>query len=79
MGLEAYYDTELAGVNGRKYGYLGDSYELESVKKQAIDGYNIVTTIDQRLQKICEDKIAKWQKETHSGYGWRWSKRCFSS
>ena len=63
MGLEAYYDTELAGVNGRKYGYLGDSYELESVKKQAIDGYNIVTTIDQRLQKICEDKIAKWQKE----------------
>ena len=63
MGLELYYDAELSGVNGRKYGYLGENYELESVKKQAVDGYNIVTTIDQRMQRICEEKIAKWQNE----------------
>ena len=61
MGLEEYYDSELSGVNGRKYGYLGDNFELESVRKQAVDGYNIVTTIDQRMQKICEEKIAEWQ------------------
>ena len=61
MGLEEYYDAELSGVNGRKYGYLGDNYELESVSKQAIDGYNIVTTIDQRMQRICEEKINEWK------------------
>ena len=58
MGLEEYYDS---GVNGRRYGYLADNFELESVKKQAIDGYNIVTTIDQRMQRICEEKIAEWK------------------
>ncbi|MBP3200514.1 MAG: penicillin-binding protein 2 [Lachnospiraceae bacterium] len=61
MGLEQYYDAELSGVNGRKYGYLGDNYELESVSKKAIDGYNIVTTIDQRMQRICEEKINEWK------------------
>lgn len=61
MGLEEYYDSELSGVNGRKYGYLGENYELESVNKQSIDGYNIVTTIDQRMQKICEEKINEWK------------------
>ena len=61
MGLEDYYDAELSGVNGRKYGYLGDNYELESVSKKPIDGYNIVTTIDKRMQKICEEKINEWK------------------
>ena len=63
MGLEEYYDSELSGVDGRKYGFLGGNYELESVRKQAIDGYNIVTTIDQRMQRICEEKLLKWQNE----------------
>ncbi|MBR1453443.1 MAG: penicillin-binding protein 2, partial [Lachnospiraceae bacterium] len=60
MGLEQYYDTELSGLNGRKYGYLGDDFELESVNKKAVDGYNIVTTIDTRMQKICEEKLFEW-------------------
>ncbi len=62
MGLELYYDNELSGTNGRKYGYLGDNYELQSVQKQAIDGNNIVTTIDTRMQKICEEKLSLWQQ-----------------
>ena len=60
MGLEQYYDAELSGLNGRKYGYLGDNFELESVQKPAIDGYNIVTTINVRMQKICEEKLVEW-------------------
>lgn len=60
MGIEKYYDTELSGLNGRRYGYLGSDFELESVQKPAVDGYNIVTTIDSRMQKICEEKIMEW-------------------
>ena len=61
MGLEKYYESELMGLNGRKYGYLGDNFELESVKKQAVDGNNIVTTIDVKMQRICEEKLNEWQ------------------
>ncbi|MBR1844212.1 MAG: penicillin-binding protein 2 [Lachnospiraceae bacterium] len=61
MGLEAYYDTELSGLNGRRYGYLGEDFELEDVEREAIDGYNIVTTIDKRMQRICEEKLSEWQ------------------
>ena len=61
MGLEKYYDVELSGRNGRKYGYLGFDYELENVDRNAEDGMNIVTTIDSRIQKICEEKIMNWQ------------------
>ena len=63
MGLELYYDKELSGTNGRRYGYLGTDYELENVEKNSIDGLNIVTTIDQRMQRICEEKLLKWQQE----------------
>ena len=61
MGLEQYYDKELSGVNGRKYGYLGRDYELENVEKPAINGLNIVTTINPNMQKICEEKLNEWQ------------------
>ena len=60
MGLEQYYDSELSGLNGRKYGYLGENFDLQSMKKQSVDGYNIVTTIDTRMQKICEEKLQAW-------------------
>jgi stage V sporulation protein D (sporulation-specific penicillin-binding protein) len=61
MGLEEYYDAELSGLNGRKYGYLGADFELEDVERESVDGYNLVTTIDQRMQRICEEKLAEWQ------------------
>ena len=61
MGLEQYYDSELSGQSGRKYGYLGYNFELENVDKPAIDGLNIVTTINARMQKVCEEKLAEWQ------------------
>ena len=61
MGLELYYDSELSGLSGRKYGYLGENYELEGIKRPAVDGLNIVTTIDKRMQEICEEKLLLWQ------------------
>lgn len=62
MGLELYYDSELAGVNGRKYGYLLDNYELQTVDRNKEDGYNIQTTINSRMQRICEEKIKEWSE-----------------
>ena len=62
MGLELSYDQILSGINGRKYGYLGDDYELTSLQKPAIDGNNIVTTINSDMQRICEEKLKEWQE-----------------
>lgn len=62
MGLELFYDKELSGLSGRKYGYLGEDYELENVQRTAVDGYNIVTTINSKMQKICEEKLTEWDK-----------------
>ena len=61
MGLEEYYDKELAGLNGRKYGYLGSDYELYSVEKEAENGASLVTTIDPMMQRVCEEKINEWK------------------
>lgn len=62
MGLELYYNDELSGVNGKSYGFLNNDYNLESVQRPEIDGKNIITTIDIRIQSIIEKHINDWQK-----------------
>ena len=62
-GLEGFYDDELTGRNGREYGYLTDDNALERTVISAVDGYNLVTSIDSYIQKVCEDKIRKYNEE----------------
>lgn len=62
-GLEEYYDTILNGTTGREYGYLNNDSNLERTTKPAVDGYNLITTIDANIQKIVEEKLNDYNEE----------------
>lgn len=62
-GIEASYNAYLNGTDGRKYGYVNEDNTMESVVKEATDGYDVVSTIDINLQTICEKYIAQWVSE----------------
>ena len=59
-GLEEYYNDELSGTNGREYGYMNDDSNLERTTKAAVDGYNLVSTLDVNIQSIVEDKLQEF-------------------
>lgn len=59
-GLEGYYNSELNGTDGRKYGYMNQDNVQESVVTDPVDGYDLETTIDIYIQSIVENKIAEW-------------------
>lgn len=61
-GLENYYNSTLNGANGRQYGYLNSDNAMEKTIKDAVDGNNIVTTIDMNIQTIVEAKIMEFNK-----------------
>ena len=61
-GLEAYYDEELTGVQGRvisaKNGWgLDMGYEYEELNA-AQNGYSLVTTIDETIQHFLEKRLS---------------------
>lgn len=61
-GLENYYSSTLNGINGREYGYLNTDNNFEKTIKPAVNGNNIVTTIDANIQKVVENKIAEFNE-----------------
>ena len=56
-GIEASYNSLLNGTNGREYGYLDSDSSMQRVLKNAINGKNVVSTIDITLQSIVEKHI----------------------
>ncbi len=56
-GLEAQYDDYLNGTNGREYGYLNTDSDFERTTIPAVNGNNIVSTIDVNIQRILEKHI----------------------
>ncbi len=56
-GIEASYNSILNGTNGREYGYLDTDSTLERTVKNAINGKNVMSTIDIALQSIVEKHI----------------------
>lgn len=65
-GLENYYSSTLNGINGRVYGYLNADNNFEKTIKPAVNGNNIVTTIDANIQKVVENKILEFN-EAYTG------------
>lgn len=61
-GLENYYNSTLNGSNGRQYGYLNSDNSVEQTIKEAVNGNNIVTTIDSNIQSVVEAKILEFSK-----------------
>ncbi len=66
-GLEQYYNDVLNGTNGREYGYLSEGEMLERTVVSAVDGYNIVTTIDGNVQQIVEKYLKQYNEEHKNG------------
>lgn len=56
-GIEQYYNEELNGSNGREYTYLNEDYGLTDTIENAVNGYNLVTSIDANIQKIIQEKV----------------------
>lgn len=75
-GLEKQYDELLTGTNGslvreraRDGGYIaGGAYK----KVAAIDGVDIVTTIDVNIQRAAEDALAEAVEKTKAKNGRPW-------
>lgn len=61
-GLENYYNSTLNGTNGRQYGYLNSDNAMEKTIKDAVNGNNIITTIDMNIQTVVEAKIKEFDK-----------------
>ena len=62
-GIEKQYNEELVGTNGREFGYINDETNLERVTIPAVDGYNVVSTIDLNIQNIINTQMQKWKEE----------------
>lgn len=67
-GLENYYNDTLNGIDGREYGYLNTDNNFEKTIKSAINGNNIVSTIDINIQSIVEAKIAEFNEAYTDNY-----------
>ncbi|MFV0363849.1 MAG: peptidoglycan D,D-transpeptidase FtsI family protein [Suipraeoptans sp.] len=65
-GLEAKYNSTLNGTNGREYGYRDEDSTFNRTVKEAIDGDNLVTTLDLQIQSIVERNIVSFNEE-HAG------------
>lgn len=63
LGLENYYNNELTGIDGVSYGYVNSELNLEKTVKPAVDGYNIITTIDFSVQSIIENHIKAFNEK----------------
>lgn len=62
-GLEASYDSELIGTNGRVYGYLNAASYMETTTKAATDGNNIISTLDAGAQRIIRKHVIDFNEE----------------
>ena len=62
-GMEQYYNSTLSGVDGRKYTYLNEELEQDDSIVEPENGKTLVSTIDINIQKIAEDRLAKFEKK----------------
>lgn len=63
-GLERYYNDELRGVNGRKFGYIDSEGNLGQEVIPQTDGNSLVSTIDINLTRLIKDTMDQWAQET---------------
>ena len=67
LGLESYYDDELSGTDGVSYSYVNDNLDVQETTKDAVDGNNIVTTIDWlSIGELFENFVADLICGTHT-------------
>ena len=62
-GIEQYYNEELTGTNGRTYGYYDASLNIQKTVKEAVNGNQIVSTIDINVQRVVQKHVEKFLDE----------------
>lgn len=65
-GIEQNYNSYLNGYNGRKYSYLSDDYSMTQTVEPAVDGYNLVTSIDAKLQSLVQENVDEFMEGEES-------------
>lgn len=65
-GIEEYYNDELTGIDGITYGYFDSELNSQKTVREAVDGNDIISTIDYNIQTIIEKKVAKFREEIGS-------------
>lgn len=72
-GIEAYYDDELAGINGKIVGSTdGKGRETPFTNEQyieAVDGKDLVLTVDATIQGIVEKYLSQAVNDNYCDYG----------
>ena len=66
-GIEGYYNNTLNGVNGRKFGYFNTEASVEQTIVDAVDGDNVISTIDVNIQSVAEKHINNYMKAMENG------------
>lgn len=66
LGIESQYDEELTGTNGTTYSYVDEGLDVSETQKAAVDGNNVVLTIDYNVQSIIEKCIKEYNAEKPS-------------
>ncbi len=59
-GIEQQYNEELTGINGRTYGYYDSSLNIQKTEKEAVDGNQIVSTIDVNVQRVVQRHVEEF-------------------
>jgi len=59
-GIEQQYDEELTGINGRTYGYYDSSLNIQKTVKEAVNGNQIVSTIDVNVQRVVQRYVEEF-------------------
>lgn len=59
-GVEEQYNSYLNGYNGRQYTYLNEEYGLTETIEPAVNGYNLITSIDANIQAIVQEKVEEY-------------------
>lgn len=65
-GIEQNYNSYLNGYNGRQYSYLNEDYSMTQTVEPAVNGYNLVTSIDAKLQSIVQEKVDEYMNGEES-------------
>ncbi len=62
-GIEGYYSEILNGTNGRQYGYFNSDANVDQTIIPAVDGKNVVSTIDVNIQQIIRQALENYNQE----------------
>lgn len=65
-GLDASYDEELTGTVGRRLMVATGEGDYNTQETPAVDGNNLILTVNMSVQKVLEEKMAKYMQKTNA-------------